>query len=481
MKVTIIGLGYVGFPLLCVLSQNSLYEVYGFDISENVIQRILDKKCHVDDELAEGIVTSPGYQVKEFSDVISAEAGIPDQVWDGTNTITVSTNPEILKETDIFVICVPTPVDEKQEPDLRPIQGAANSIRPYIKRGSLVILESTVNPGVCQEFVQPILEESGLTPGQDFYFAYCPERINPGDAKWNVTNIPRNVGALTQTGLQKAYDFYSSFITGEIKKVSSIKVCEASKIVENTFRDINIAFVNELAQSFDVMGIDVKEVIDAAATKPFAFIAHYPSCGVGGHCIPVDPYYLIQRAGQSGFNHKFLKLAREINNSMPLYTVNQLDKAIIELKKSLQSDDKDIRVTRQITDPFTGALDVDAGVVTLETQFKIGLFGLAYKKDISDMRESPALKIRALLEHNYGIENVQVFDPYLLSFSTVNSLQEFLDSIDILVIATNHSEITELMPQGFVDSGIMAIIDGKNCLDVAAIKMAGIKYKGIGR
>lgn len=471
MKVTIIGLGYVGFPLLCVLGQNKSYDVCGFDIADWVIDSIAEGKCHVDDSLTEKLVKDPNYKVQKFSGEKTAIDGM----------ITVSTNPEILKDTDIFIICVPTPVNEDYTPDLRPVISAAETITPYIKQDAMVILESTVNPGVCQEIVQPILEKSRLKAGEDFYFAYCPERINPGDPKWDVTNIPRNVGALSETGLQKAYEFYSSFISGEIKKTSSIKVAEASKIVENTFRDINIAFVNELAQSFDVMEIDVKEVIDAASSKPFAFIAHYPSCGVGGHCIPVDPYYLIQRADQSGFDHKFLRIARDINNSMPAYTVQLLNQVMAVVEDRVQNGSGEIHVTRQLSNSYTGAPDVNAGVEKVVTNLRIGLFGLAYKKGISDMRESPALEIEEILNNQIGKGNFEVFDPHILEKSTVQSLQEFLEKIDVLIIATDHKELTELQIQDFVDVNILGIVDGKNCLDNVVVKQSGIVYKGIGR
>jgi len=432
-KVTIIGLGYVGFPLLSVLAQNADYDVHGFDINDACIQNLVQQQAPIEDEFIAPIFAQQ-----------TVRAWQPD-LTPQHQAMTVATNPEIMRDSDIFVVCVPTPVHKDFTPNLEPVKAATRSLVPYIKPGALIILESTVNPGVCEEVVLPILAESGLVAGKDFYFAYCPERINPGDSQYNVTNIARNVGAMTPQGLAVAATFYESFVTAEVKQVSSVKVAEASKIVENTFRDINIAFVNELAQSFDVMGIDVKEVIEAASNKPFAFMAHYPSCGVGGHCIPVDPYYLIQRADQAGFEHRFLKIAREVNNSMPAYTVELTEKM----------------------------------ATTFEKQPKIGLFGLAYKKNISDMRESPALKIRLMLEKKYA--TIEVFDPYVLDQSTQPDFATFLNEIDFLVVATDHDELTQLTPEELQHYGIQAIVDGKNCLDKDAIQSAGIAYTGIGR
>ncbi|MDQ5889745.1 MAG: dh protein, partial [Patescibacteria group bacterium] len=267
-KVTVLGLGYVGLPLALLASRKG-YKVVGVDLNIEKIDLIKQKKSPFqDDELQKEIEQT---------------------------SLNVSNSFESIRETDIVIICVPTPVDDNKMPDYTPIESACESIGPHLKKGQLVILESTVNPGVCEEVVIPILERvSNLKVGKDLSLAHCPERINPGDKKWNVSNIPRVVGGFDSESLNRAVTFYTNIVDASIKPMGSLKEAEAVKIVENSFRNINIAFVNELARSFAKMDIDVVNVIDGAATKPFAFMAHYPSCGIGGHCIPVDPYYLIE-------------------------------------------------------------------------------------------------------------------------------------------------------------------------------------------
>ncbi|MFA6474554.1 MAG: nucleotide sugar dehydrogenase, partial [Patescibacteria group bacterium] len=287
--IVVVGLGYVGLPLAALAAEKG-YKVFGIAKGKQKVNA-----------LNKGVNTLPD------------EPSIAPTV--AKKLIKASTSYEAVKRADIVIICVPTPVDHLYNPDLTPVIAAAKGIAKHFRKGQLIILESTVNPGVCEEVVLPILGAGGKRKvGRDFDLAHCPERIDPGNEKWNVRNIPRCVGALTPRGAQRAAKFYRSIITGEVRVMKSIKEAEATKIIENTFRDINIAYVNELAKSFDVLGIDVYDVIQGAATKPFAFMPHYPSVGVGGHCIAVDPYYLIERARKAGFDHKFLKLAREINN-----------------------------------------------------------------------------------------------------------------------------------------------------------------------
>ncbi len=420
--VAVVGLGYVGLPL-AVRARERGYDVIGFDTDEKKIALLQSGKSPIKDEFL--------------------EKNLPEHPFDATS------DPQKLALADIILICVPTPVDEKFYPDLTPVISASALIAKHAKKGALVVLESTVNPGVSEEVVRPIFEKAGFTVGEDIYLAHCPERINPGDPKWNVTNIPRVVGSFDQAGLDMTYDFYASIVDGEIRKMRSIREAEAVKIVENSFRDINIAFVNELARSFDVLGIDVKDVILGAATKPFAFMAHYPSCGVGGHCIPVDPYYLIECAKQSGFDHKFLKIAREINNSMPAYTVELLQDALNAAKL-----------------PLNGS--------------RIGVLGLAYKANIDDLRESPAFKIIEHLKNHHA--DVETFDPHVTSRSTAQSLETLLEKSDALVLVTDHKEFKDaLTPELLKKHGIKVIIDGKNCLDKQAFEASGIIYKGIGR
>lgn len=353
-----------------------------------------------------------------------------------------------MSTADIVIICVPTPVYENHMPNLKPVIGATEGIAPYLKKGHLVILESTVNPGVSESIVLPILEEkSGLKGGVDFYLAHCPERINPGDKKWNVENINRVVGSFENVGLGMAAAFYESILTGSVKKMESLKEAEAVKVVENSFRDINIAFVNELARSFTKLDIDVVNVIDGAATKPFAFMAHYPGCGVGGHCIPVDPYYLIEYAKENGFNHDFLSLARRINTDMPAFTVEQLQDALN--KKQL---------------PLNGT--------------EIAVLGVAYKANIDDCRESPSFEIIRILKEKGA--KLRIYDPYVSHKSTVHSLEEALRDAKAVVIATPHDEFKKMTSQELVNYGVEVVMDGRNCLEKVLFNDP-LLYIGIGR
>jgi nucleotide sugar dehydrogenase len=416
-KVAVIGMGYVGFPLACAIARNKSYEVYGLDLDRVKIDKVNQKISPVQD--------------------VQAEKDIKEVTIFGTNDFS------ILEKMDFVVICVPTPVYENKTPDLTPVISATEKIAENLQKGQTIILESTVNPGVCEEIMLPILERTGFKGGIDFELAHCPERINPGDEKWNVYNIPRNVGALTKKGTKIAADFYRSFIDSDVNEVSSIKAAEATKIIENTFRDINIAYVNELAKSFDRMGIDILEVIRGASNKPFAFMPHFPGCGVGGHCIAVDPYYLIQKAEDLGFNHEFLKVARKVNNSMPFYTVEKLLKIM-----NLQNI------------PIEGAT--------------VGLLGLSYKANIGDLRESPSLEILEEL-HQLGF-NVLVYDPYAPDKSNA-TLQKIKEEAVGVVVATAHNEFKTITDWG----NIKIVVDGRNCLNMESIKSKGILYDGIGR
>jgi len=420
-KICVIGLGYVGLPL-AVRCVEKGYETYGLEMDQKKVDLINKGKSPIEEKFLE--INLPKYCPK------------------------ATTEEKIIKQCDIVLVCVPTPVDDLYMPDLSPVIGAINAVVRNLKKGALVVLESTVNPGVSEEVIKPIFEEAGFKIGKDVFVAHCPERINPGDEKWNVTNIPRVVGSFDKKGLDIAVKFYESIVDGGIRPMKSIREAEAVKIVENSFRDINIAFVNELAKSFDKLGIDVKDVIIGASTKPFAFMPHFPSCGVGGHCIPVDPYYLIERAKKSGFDHKFLKIAREINNSMPDYTVELLQDALNEIKL-----------------PMKGT--------------NIGVLGISYKSNVDDVRESPYFKIKKYLQNYHS--NIISFDPHVLRLSDVKNLEAILKKSQALIITTGHREFKEIDPKIFKKFGIKVIIDGANCLDKDAIKKLGIIYKGVGR
>lgn len=421
-SIAVIGLGYVGLPL-ALLADKKGFKVYGIDIDPKKLESLKRKKSYID--------------------------GILDK--DISNSKTVFTNDfSVIKKVDATIICVPTPVSHDKIPDLNPVKGAVKSISPFLKKSSLVVVESTVNPGVCDDIVTPLLEEySNMKVGRDIYLAHCPERINPGDPNWNVSNISRVVGANSKKEMNLAVDLYSQIIDGSIKPMGSLKEAEAVKVVENSFRDINIAFVNELAMSFDKLGINLENVIDGASTKPFAFMPHHPGCGVGGHCIPVDPYYLIEYARKNGFEHKFLQLARNINESMPQFTVDLLKKSLTEI-----------------------------GLPTKNTT--VALLGLSYKANVGDDRESPSYEILKLLQ-KLGMK-VKVYDPYLKEKSTTDNLEDAISDAVAIIIATGHNEFKKINTEKLLKNKVKIVIDGRNIFKNKSdkIKKAGIIYSGIG-
>ncbi len=420
--ISIIGLGYVGLPL-ALLADRKKYRVFGIDNNKEKVEKINNRILPFEDEAL-------AKQLKNCN-------------------VIATTNWKGVRESNIVIICVPTPVNHSHQPDLEPVKDACIQVAKNMHQGQLIVLESTVNPGVCDEIVIPILEEhSGMKAGKDFHIAHCPERINPGDKKWNVENIPRVIGSLEQKGLDMAMEFYKSIITGDITPMKSLKEAEAVKIVENSFRDINIAFVNELAQSFSHLGIDVVNVIKGASTKPFSFLAHFPGCGVGGHCIPVDPYYLIEYAKKNGFKHRFLSLARKINNDMPKFTASLVEKLLEGRYENING-------------------------------LKITVLGLAYKANIGDCRESPSFEIIKYLKKKGA--NVVVFDPHVKKQSIVKTLEEAVQNAEAVVVATDHDEFKNLKPEFFLKNNVDVIIDGRNCLNETEYIMAGLMYEGIGK
>lgn len=421
-SVAVVGLGYVGLPL-ALLAARKGHRVVGIDVSEKKIASIREGNSPFYDEA----ITRHLAETKLQADTDFAR----------------------VRDADIVIVCVPTPVRDDHSPDLEPLIKACESIAAHLSPGSLIVIESTVNPGICDTIVIPTLEKhSTLIAGRDFMVSHCPERVNPGDERWGVDNINRVAGSLTPQGLEKTLLFYRSIVSGEVRPMGSLKEAEAVKIVENTFRDINIAFVNELAMSFDRMGIDIVNVIDAASTKPFAFMPHYPGCGVGGHCIPVDPYYLIEEGRRHGFDHEFLSLARRINNRMPIHSVDMLEQLLSK-----------------------------AGLNIAES--RIAVLGLAYKADIDDMRESPAHDI--LKELAVRGATTVAFDPYIHDDRYASSLDEALLGAQAAIIATPHKEFRNLHPRDFLDRGVEIVLDGKNCLPKKLFLDSGITYKGIGR
>ncbi len=421
--ISIIGIGYVGLPL-AILASNKGYIVYGIDLNKEKVKLINNKK-------------SPFKDKKVASGLKKAD-------------IIATTDFSVIKKSSIVIICVPTPVFKNRHPNYKPLVAAAKNLSRYLQKGQLVILESTVNPGVSDDLAIPILEKgSGLMVGRDFYFAHCPERINPGDTKWDVSNIPRVVGGAERKSLEYATHFYKSILSSEIKPMGNLKEAEAVKVVENSFRNVNIAFVNELAQSFNKLGIDVVNVINGAATKPFSFMPHYPGCGVGGHCIPVDPYYLIDYAKKNGYRHRFLALSLKVNEEMPSFTVGLLKDELKKRNKSLKGS-------------------------------KVAVLGLAYKRGIDDTRESPSFEIIHDLSKKGA--NVQTFDPYIPDKSSAESLDMAIKDVDGVIVATDHDLFkNELTKKLLKSKKVTILIDGRNCLNKSDFMDSKIIYRGIGR
>ncbi len=421
-KIAIIGLGYVGLPLALLAAEKG-YEVIGVDREKTKVELINKGVSPIKDEHLD----------EAFS----------------RNSIHASTNPGEINDCDVVLVCVPTPVKNGIEPDLSPLLGAVEEVAAHMKKDALLIIESTINPGVCDELIIPKLSGLGLEAEKDYHIAHCPERINPGDLKWSVRNINRVVGSNSNEGLSRAVSFYKNILEAEIKPMANIKEAEAVKVVENSFRDVNIAFVNELAMSFQRMDINIENVIDGAATKPFAFMPHRPGVGVGGHCIPVDPYYLIEYARSYGFEHDFLRLARRINSGMPEYTVERLQAGL-----------------NQAELPVKGT--------------KIALLGLSYKANVDDDRESPSYEVQELL-HKLGA-NVVTYDPYILHNSSSSSLNEALDGAQAVILATAHDEFISIPPKKLSKNGVKVFIDGRNSVrDLKEdMRSANIVYSGIG-
>lgn len=420
-KVTIIWLWYVWYPLACAIHQTKKYEVYGYDIDPEKIKAIQAWKSPMEDEEINNLFWNPDFSVSNDSSLIE---------W-----------------SDYIIIAVPTPIKKDKEPDLWPISKSIQTITPYIKKWVNIIIESTINPWVCDEVIIPLIQEkTNMKAWKDFHLAHCPERINPWDKKWNVLNITRNIGATTKEACHQIAKFYRSFIDAPVIEMSDIRHTEATKIVENTFRDINIAYVNELAKSFDILWLDIKEVINWAANKPFGFMAHYPWCWVWWHCIPVDPYYLIRRAKLSWFDHDFLLKAREINNSMPQYII---EKTILLLNKNH----------------------------LCVAWSQIVLMWMSYKKDVADLRESPSIIIAKKLEALWA--DLTLYDPYIKEYNNWK-FEDHISNNQIVIFATDHS-IFKKIENNITKLKNKIIIDGRNFLNKELLIQEWIQYTWIGR
>jgi UDP-N-acetyl-D-glucosamine dehydrogenase len=357
-RLGVIGLGYVGLPLAVEFARTG-FHVVGFDVDETRVAELNAGRSYIPDV--------PAAHLKEVVDA---------------GRFTATTDPAALAGVDIIDICVPTPLRKTKDPDLSYIVKAVETIAAVLRKGQLVILESTTYPGTTDEVVRTALEEKGLKAGEDFYLAFSPERVDPGNPRFQTKNIPKVVGGHNEASTRAAVAFYSQ-VMDTVVPVSSTRVAEMVKLLENTFRAVNIGMVNELALMCHRMNIDVWEVIDAAKTKPFGFMPFYPGPGLGGHCIPIDPFYLSWKAKEHNFEARFIELAGQINGAMPDHVVTRVMEALNTQKKSVN-----------------GA--------------RVHVFGVAYKRDVNDLRESPALDIIELLRRR-GAE-VTYTDPYFPSF-----------------------------------------------------------------
>lgn len=416
-RVGVIGLGYVGLPLAVEMAKSG-FKVCGFDVQQKKVDMVNAGHNYigdvVDQDLRSLVTEGRLSAVSDFS---------------------------MLGECDCVSICVPTPLDVYQQPDISYVRTSAEQVARYAHDGMLVILESTTYPGTTEEVIQPLLEQKGLKVGENIFLAFSPERVDPGNKQYKTKNTPKVVGGVTKNCTALAAQFYSSFLDGGVFEVSSPKVAEMEKILENTFRNINIALANEMAILCNRMNIPVWEVINAAKSKPYGFMAFYPGPGLGGHCIPLDPFYLTWKAREYNYHTRLIETAGEINNGMPEYIVERVSRILNRNKKPLN------------------------GSVVL-------LLGVAYKPDIDDIRESPVLKIIALLEKEGA--KVIINDPYIPEFSynrrnykSTQLSDSLLKNCDIAVITTNHScydakMIVENAPEVFDTRNLTAGINADN-------------------
>ncbi len=387
--IGVVGLGYVGLPL-AVEKAKAGYKVIGFDVQESRVEMVNDG-------------------INYIGDVVDEELAMLTS----TKKIRATTDYSLISEVDAVAICVPTPLDIYRQPDTSYVESSGKEIAQFLHEGMLIVLESTTYPGTTEELLRPILESSGFTCGKDFHLAYSPERVDPGNKVFNTKNTPKVVGGVTPECTKVASALYRGVLEGEVHEVSSPSVAEMEKILENTFRNINIGLANEMAILCDKMNINVWEVIDAAKTKPYGFMAFYPGPGLGGHCIPIDPFYLTWKAREYNYHTRLIETAGEINNSMADFVIERSMKILNEEKKAMN-----------------GA--------------KVVILGVAYKKDIEDMRESPVIPILEKLDAAGA--NYTVIDPHVNTFRYMGGIvethdlsKEVLESADLVLLTTDHT------------------------------------------
>lgn len=405
--IGVIGLGYVGLPLAVEMAENG-YQVYGMDINEEKVNQLKNGDSYIID-----------VESKRVANVKNRGLFYP------------GTDFSVIENCDAVSICVPTPLRKTKDPDVSYITSAVAEIKKYMHKGLLIILESTTYPGTTEELIQNEIEELGYKIGEDFFVCFSPERVDPGNPVYHTKNTPKVIGGITARCTELGCLLYGKVLEN-IVPVSSTKVAEMVKLLENTFRSVNIGLVNELALMCDRMGINVWEVIDAAATKPFGFMPFYPGPGIGGHCIPLDPMYLSWKAKMFNFYNKFIELASDINGNMPRYVISKIMDALNMHSKSLRGS-------------------------------KVLILGMAYKKDIDDVRESPALDLYALLLEK-GTQ-VDYHDPFVPSFKSVDSIVEsveispqIISNYDCIILVTNHTSFDYQM----IAQNAQLIVDTRN-------------------
>lgn len=410
--VGVVGLGYVGLPL-AVEKAKAGFKTIGFDVQQEKVDLVNQGHNYIGDVVDD-----------DLTELVNA------------GRLSATSDFSFVKDVDFIAICVPTPLDSHQQPDISYVKDSTIAISKHLKPGTMVVLESTTYPGTTEELIKPILEEgSGLTCGEDFYLGFSPERVDPGNKQFKTKNTPKVVGAIGKDATELIAKMYREVLVGDVHEVSSPAVAEMEKILENTYRNINIGLVNELAILCDRMNISLWEVVDAAKTKPYGFQAFYPGPGLGGHCIPLDPYYLTWKAREYGFHTSMIEASMMINDKMPEYCVDRAGKVLNRAKKALNGS-------------------------------KVLVLGVAYKADIDDYRESPAIDVIEIL-HREGA-GVDFFDPYIPKFRAhgkeyvgiADISPEVIASYDLVFVAAAHTNVDYDM----IEQNAQAIFDSKNAM-----------------
>lgn len=412
IRVGVVGLGYVGLPL-AVEKAKAGFKTTGFDVQDEKVKLVNEGHNYIGDVIDDDL--------KALVD---------------NGMLSATTDFSFIRDVDFIAICVPTPLDKHQQPDISYVKNSTIEIAKHLTKDTMVVLESTTYPGTTEELIKPLLEDgSGLKCGEDFYLGFSPERVDPGNAVFKTKNTPKVVGAIGKDATEVIAAMYRAVLEGDVHEVSSPAIAEMEKILENTYRNINIGLINELAILCNKMNIDLWEVVDAAKTKPYGFQAFYPGPGLGGHCIPLDPYYLSWKAREYGFHTSMIEASMMINDKMPEYCVERAGKILNRFKKSLYGS-------------------------------KVLVLGVAYKQDIDDYRESPALRVIEELEEEGA--NVEYFDPYIPSYRENGKVKEgireinpeIIASYDIVVVTAAHTNVDYNM----VQQNAKAIFDTKNVM-----------------